>query len=40
MELLKGSLAKHMNATGIILEGFPRTLEQVAQLDSVVRNMI
>ncbi|KAK2151184.1 hypothetical protein LSH36_373g02088 [Paralvinella palmiformis] len=36
VDLLKTALMKHKNAKGIILEGFPRTLEQLTQLESVL----
>lgn len=37
-ELLTAALQKHLNATAIILDGYPRNKEQVEQFNKHVSN--
>ena len=37
--MVKDAISKHMDAKGIIIEGFPRTMEQVADYEKFVSTL-
>ena len=40
LDLIKSQLFQHDKASGIIIEGYPRTLQQIAEYEQVVSSML